>query len=131
MVGGAAEGVSRRLERTGTGGHPIRRRAKRHRVGTTAIRGQPAQAPVVLELYSHGRYPRVLPKAEGETLPVHPAAAAVGSCLADLRLRPGWRLAAPLTRRGLPAPTLTVINPENGHLVFELAVPVLLGPRNK
>ena len=32
---------------------------------------------------------------------------------------------------GLPAPTLTVINPENGHLAFGLAVPVLLGPRNK
>ena len=49
MVGGAAEGVSRRLERTGTGGHPIRRRVKRQRVDTTAIRGQPARAPVVLE----------------------------------------------------------------------------------
>ena len=34
---------------------------------------------------------------------------------------------------GLPAPTFTVINPENGHghLAFGLAVPVLLGPRNK
>ena len=42
-------------------------------------------------------------------------------------------LGAPLTRRGYRAPTFTVINPENGHghLAFGLAVPVLLGPRNK
>jgi hypothetical protein len=34
---------------------------------------------------------------------------------------------------GLPAPTLTVINPDNGngHLVVGLAVPVLPGQRNK
>ena len=65
MVGGAAEGVSRRRERTGNGGHPIRRRAKRQRVGTTAIRGQPARAPWCSN-HSHRRYPRVLPKAEAK-----------------------------------------------------------------
>ena len=34
---------------------------------------------------------------------------------------------------GLPAPTCTVINPKNGrgHLIYGLAVPVLLGPENR
>ena len=49
MVGGAAESVGRRLERTGIGGDPIQRRAKRQRFGTTAMRGQSTRAPVVLE----------------------------------------------------------------------------------
>ena len=49
MVGGADEGVGRRLERTGTGGDPIRRRAKRQRFDTTAIRDQPTRAPLVLK----------------------------------------------------------------------------------
>ena len=53
MAGGAAEGVGRRLERTGIGGDPIRCRAKRQRVGTTAIRCQPPERPWCSN-HSHG-----------------------------------------------------------------------------
>ena len=128
MVGGAAEGVSRRRERTGNGGHPIRRRAKRQRVGTTAIRGQPARAPWCSN-HSHGRYPRVLPKAEAKRCRyIQPQPPWVRVWLIFDYDRDGAWCAA--DEAGYRAGTLTVINPENGHRVSglqRLAIPVLLG----
>ena len=73
--------------------------------------------------HGHGRYPRVLPKGRGETLYLHPAAATVGACLPlifDYDRDGAWWAAAEAV---LPAPTLTVINLENGHghLAFGLS----------
>ena len=82
--------------------------------------------------HSHGRYPRVLPKARARRCRyIQPQPPWVRAWLIFDYDRDGAWCAA--DEAGLPAPTLTVINPENGHghLAFGLAVPVLLGPRNK
>ena len=81
--------------------------------------------------HSHGRYPRVLPKAEaGRYRYIQPQPPWVCVWLNfDYDRDDAWCAADEVE---LPAPTLTVINPENGHghLAYGLAVPVLLGPEN-
>ena len=57
MVGGAAEGVGRRLERSGIEGDPIRRGVKRQRVGTTAIDSSLTERPRCWN-HRHGAIPR-------------------------------------------------------------------------
>ena len=82
--------------------------------------------------HSHGRYPRVLPKAEAKRCRyIQPQPPWVRAWLIFDYDRDGAWCAA--DEAELPAPMLTVINPENGHghLAYGLAVPVLLGPRNK
>ena len=76
--------------------------------------------------HSHGRYPRVLPKADARRCRyIQPQPPWVRVWLNfDYDRDDAWCAADEVE---LPAPTLTVINPENGHghLVYGLAVPVL------
>ena len=60
-----AEGVGRRLERSGIGGDPIRRGVKRQRVGTTAIDSSLTERPRVLEPSSR-RYPASAAEADAK-----------------------------------------------------------------
>ena len=82
--------------------------------------------------HSHGRYPRVLPKADARRCRyIQPQPQWVRVWLNfDYDRDDAWCAADEVE---LPAPTLTVINPENGHghLAYGLAVPVPLGPENK
>ena len=81
--------------------------------------------------HSHGRYPRVLPKLRARRyLYIQPQPPWLRVWLNfDYDRKDAWCAADEV---GLPAPTLAVINPENGHghLAYGLAVPVLLGPEN-
>ena len=94
-----AEGVGRRLERSGIGGDPIRRGVKRQRVGTTAIDSSLTERPRVLEPSSR-RYPASAAEADAKRCLYSPGAAAVGAYRTRRRsrIRPG-PVRAPLSGR--------------------------------